>query len=30
MKQPLTQAKVEKAVKDVGLEPDQIQINGSE
>ena len=28
-KQPLTQAKVEKAVKDVGLEPDQIQINGS-
>ncbi|MBX5318427.1 protein translocase subunit SecDF [Staphylococcus caprae] len=28
-KQPLTQAKVEKAVEDVGLEPDQIQINGS-
>ncbi|MFW3582543.1 protein translocase subunit SecDF [Staphylococcus caprae] len=28
-KQPLTQAKVEKAVKDVGLEPDQSQINGS-
>ncbi|HCG74641.1 protein translocase subunit SecDF [Staphylococcus caprae] len=28
-KQPLTQTKVEKAVKDVGLEPDQIQINGS-
>ncbi|MFU0761434.1 protein translocase subunit SecDF [Staphylococcus pasteuri] len=28
-KEPLTQSKVEKVVKDVGLEADQIQINGS-
>ncbi|OLS08238.1 preprotein translocase subunit SecD, partial [Staphylococcus epidermidis] len=28
-KEALTQSKVEKVVKDVGLDPDQIQINGS-